>query len=174
MKLRKNARYDLATVTSMGVRITPLDRQPVEISHYYFMQSTSAESNVLNVSAFLGLRTLAMTRFVKDSAIAKFIQGDLRRRNIEYTGVEIEQGDPWGYRHQFNIADSGFGARGPRVLNDRAGEVGRSIVPEDFDLDKIFKAVHETGKHLLSFLPHPLRIPCCALLQLRRWQQKRV
>ncbi len=139
MKFRKNARYDLATVTSMGVRITPVDRQPVEISRYYFMQSTSAESNVLNVSAFLGLKTLVMTRFVKDSAIARFIQGDLRRRNIEYTGIEVEQGDPWGYRHQFNIADSGFGSRGPRVLNDRAGEVGRSIVPEDFDLEQIFK-----------------------------------
>ena len=139
MKLKKKAKYDLATVTSMGVRITPVDRQPVEISHNYFMQSTSAESNVLNVSSFLGLKTLVMTRFVKDNAIAKFIKGDLRRRNIEYTGVEVEQDNPWGYRHQFNIADSGYGLRGPRVQNDRAGEVGRTITPEDFDLEQIFK-----------------------------------
>ena len=139
MKFRKNAKYDLATVTSMGVRITPVDRQPVEISHNYYMQATSAESNVLNVSAFLGLNTLVMSKFVKDNAIAKFIKGELRRRNINYVGKEVEQDNPWGYRHQFNIADSGYGLRGPRVQNDRAGEVGRTIKTEDFDLNQIFK-----------------------------------
>ena len=46
--------------------------------------------------------------------------------------------DTRGYRHQFNIADSGFGARGPRVLNDRAGEVGRTLNVNDFDLEKLF------------------------------------
>ncbi len=53
-------------------------------------------------------------------------------------GIEVPQGDPWGYRHQFNIADSGFGSRGPRVLNDRAGEVGRTLNVKDFDLERIF------------------------------------
>ncbi len=53
-------------------------------------------------------------------------------------GREVPQGDPWGYRHQFNIADSGFGSRGPRVLNDRAGEVGRTLSVKDFDLERIF------------------------------------
>lgn len=43
-----------------------------------------------------------------------------------------------GYRHQFNIADSGFGMRGPRVHNDRAGEVGRTLDVKDFDLERIF------------------------------------
>ena len=52
--------------------------------------------------------------------------------------MEIAQGGPWGYRHQFNIADSGFGLRGPRVLNDRAGEVGRTIQASDFDMERIF------------------------------------
>jgi 2-dehydro-3-deoxygluconokinase len=37
-----------------------------------------------------------------------------------------------------NIADSGYGARGPRVQNDRAGEVGRTLNAKDFDLDRIF------------------------------------
>jgi 2-dehydro-3-deoxygluconokinase len=64
--------------------------------------------------------------------------------------VEVEQGDPWGYRHQFNIADSGFGGRGPRVHNDRAGEVGRTLNAKDFDLERIFgkegvQIVHLSG-----------------------------
>ena len=42
--------------------------------------------------------------------------------------VEVEQGGPWGYRHQFNVADSGFGLRAPRLWNDRAGEVGRCLL----------------------------------------------
>jgi len=137
--LRNDARYDLVTVSSMGVRITPADRQPVQTSHLYEMQSTSAETNVLNVSASLGKSTLVMTRFVEDSPIAAFLKAELRKRNIAYVGPDIPQGDPWGYRHQFNIADSGYGLRGPVVTNDRAGEVGRTIAPEDFDLEQIFR-----------------------------------
>ncbi|MCE1156756.1 MAG: PfkB family carbohydrate kinase, partial [Bacteroidales bacterium] len=72
------------------------------------------------------------------SPIAQFITNELRSRNMTYEGVEVAQGDPWGYRHQFNIADSGFGTRGPRVQNDRAGEVGRTLNVKDFDLDRIF------------------------------------
>ena len=138
MEFRKNCTYAMATVSSMGVRITPADRQPVHTSRMFEMQATSAETNVLNVAASLGAKTKVLTRFVKDSAIASFIKSELRRRGIDYEGKEIEQGDPWGYRHQFNIADSGFGLRGPRVLNDRAGEVGRTLSAEDFDLDRIF------------------------------------
>lgn len=130
--------YALITATSMGVRITPVNQQPVGIGNLYRMTSTSAESNVLNISASLGLKTLVLTRFVKDSPIAAFIKGDLRRRNIAYEGPEIEPDGPWGVRHQFNIADTGYGMRGPRVYNDRAGEVGRGIRPEDFDLERIF------------------------------------
>jgi 2-dehydro-3-deoxygluconokinase len=138
MELRKDARYDLVTLTSMGVRITPVERQPVHGSSLYEMQATSAESNVLNVSASLGLRTKALTKFVKGSPISQFNKGELRKRGIEFEGMEIEQGGPWGYRHQFNIADSGYGMRGPRVHNDRAGEVGRTLSPGDFDLERIF------------------------------------
>jgi 2-dehydro-3-deoxygluconokinase len=140
MKLREDAGVDLLTVTSMGIRITPADRGPVHTSRLYEMQATSAESNVLNVSASLGLSTKALTKFVAGSPIAQFIKGELRRRNIAYEGPDVEQGGPWGCRHQINIADSGYGPRGPRVWNDRAGEVGRTIAPEDYDLRRIFEA----------------------------------
>lgn len=132
-------KYDLITPTSMGVRLTPQDRQPVGITNTFTMHATSAESNVLNTSASLGLSAHVLTGFVKDSPIAAFIKGELRRRNITFEGPEIDQGGPWGYRHQFNLADAGFGVRGPRVHNDRAGEVGRTLKVEDFDVDRLFK-----------------------------------
>ncbi|MCL2699613.1 MAG: PfkB family carbohydrate kinase, partial [Defluviitaleaceae bacterium] len=86
----------------------------------------------------LGKPAKVLTCFVKDSPIAQFIKSDLRSRNLQYEGPEVEQGGPWGYRHQFNIADSGCGSRGPRVHNDRAGEVGHTLNVKDFDLDKLF------------------------------------
>lgn len=138
MKLKENCKYALVCPTSMGVRITPPVRQPVQTSRSYMMQATSAESNVLNISASLGLRTKVLTAFVKGSPIADFIKAELRFRNIEYEGPDVPQGGPWGYRHQFNIADSGFGMRGARVWNDRAGEVGRTLKAEDYDLDRLF------------------------------------
>ena len=131
-------RYAIACPTSMGVRITPEDRQSVHTSHLFRMQSTSAESNVLNIASSLGYECLVLTKFIEGSPISQFIQSDLRARNIRYEGACVPQGGPWGYRHQFNIADSGFGLRGPRVWNDRAGEVGRTLSIDEFDLDRIF------------------------------------
>jgi 2-dehydro-3-deoxygluconokinase len=122
----------------MGVRITPVNGQPVHSSDTFMMQATSAETNVLSISSLLGLPTKTLTTFVKGSPIAYFIKSNLRGRNIDFEGPEISQGSPWGYRHQFNIADSGYGSRGPRVHNDRAGEVGRTLNVKDFDLDRIF------------------------------------
>lgn len=150
MEFKENAKYALVVPTSMGVRITPQNRQPVHVSRLFTMQATSAESNVLGVSASLGLRTKVLTTFVKDSPIARFIKDDLSRRHIEYEGAEVDQGSPWGYRHQFNIADCGYGKRGPRVTNDRAGEVGRTLNVKDFDLKKLFgedgvKILHISG-----------------------------
>lgn len=138
LNIRKNYRYAIACPTSMGVRITPEDRMAVHNSNRFILQSTSAESNVLNVSSSLGKECLVLTKFVKGSPIAQYIKSELRGRNINYEGVEVEQGGPWGYRHQFNIADSGFGLRAPRVWNDRAGEVGRTLSADEFDLDRIF------------------------------------
>jgi 2-dehydro-3-deoxygluconokinase len=146
MELRKDSKYSLIVPTSMGVRITPINRQPVHTSKLFEMHTTSAETNVLNISASLGLPVKALTAFVKGSPIAEFIKSELRARNIEYEGMEITQDGPWGARHQFNIADSGFGPRGPRVHNDRAGEVGRMLDVSGFDLERIFK---EEGSKIL-------------------------
>lgn len=138
MQLKQDAKYAIVAPTSMGVRITPKDRQPAQVSHEYTMQATSAESNVLNVAASLGMNTKVLTSFVSGSPIAAFIKAELRARNIEFEGAEVPQGGPWGYRHQFNIADSGYGLRRPVVTNDRAGEVGRTLNVKNFDLEGLF------------------------------------
>jgi len=136
--LKQNCKYGLVIPTSMGVRITPTDFQPVHTAKNFMMQVTSAESNVGSISASLGRKVKVLTTFVKDSPIARLIKDDLASRHIDYEGKDVEQGGPWGYRHQFNIADVGWGPRGPRVHNDRAGEVGRTLKVSDFDLDRIF------------------------------------
>lgn len=138
MELKKDYKYSLVVATSMGLRITPINCQPVHCSNIFYMQATSAESNVASVSSFLGLPVKVLTTFVKGSPIARFIKDDLARRHMDYEEKEVEQGGPWGYRHQINIADSGYGSRGPRVYNDRTGEVGRTLNIKDFDLDRIF------------------------------------
>ena len=131
-------KYAIACPTSMGVRITPDARMSVHNSNHFYMQATSAESNVINIASSLGKQGLVLTKFVKGSPVAAFIKNQLRARNICYEGVEIEQEGPWGYRHQFNIADSGYGLRAPRVWNDRAGEVGRTLDIAEFDIPRIF------------------------------------
>jgi 2-dehydro-3-deoxygluconokinase len=139
MELKKNARWALVVPTSMGIRLTSATAgQPVQSGTGLVMQATSAESNVASISSYLGLPVKALTTFVKGSPVAAFIKSDLRARGIEFEGVDVEQGGPWGYRHQINIADSGYGSRGPRVWNDRAGEVGRTLDVKDFDLDRLF------------------------------------
>ena len=150
IELKKDCDYSLVVATSMGVRLTPLDRQPFHCSDRFVMQVTSAESNVASVSSFLGLPVKVLTTFVKDSPIARMIKDNLAGRRMDYEGVEVPQGGPWGYRHQFNLADSGAGSRGPRVQNDRAGEVGRTLNVADFDLERTFgdegvQIVHLSG-----------------------------
>lgn len=150
IELKKNCKYSLLVPTSMGVRITPVNGQPVHSSDTYTMYATSAETNVASIASYLGLPVKVLTTFVKGSPIAQFIKNNLKSRHMDYEGPEVEQGNPWGYRHQFNIADSGYGSRGPRVHNDRAGEVGRTLNVKDFDLEKIFgeegvQIVHLSG-----------------------------
>ncbi|HYH05037.1 MAG TPA: PfkB family carbohydrate kinase [Bacillota bacterium] len=150
MELRKDFAYSLVVPTSMGVRITPVNGQPVHSSNTFVMQATSAETNVASIASYLGLPVKVLTTFVQGSPIAQFIKNDLASRHMMYEGKEVPQGGPWGYRHQFNIADSGYGSRGPRVQNDRAGEVGRTLNVKDFDLDRIFgkegvQIVHLSG-----------------------------
>jgi len=150
IKLRDDYKYALLIPTSMGVRLTPVNGQPFHCSDTFKMQATSAESNVASVASFLGLPVKVLTAFVAGSPVARFIKDDLSRRHMDYEGPEVEQDNPWGYRHQFNLADSGYGSRGPRVQNDRAGEVGRILNVKDFDLDRIFgeegvQVVHLSG-----------------------------
>jgi 2-dehydro-3-deoxygluconokinase len=138
IELKKDHTYSLLVPTSMGIRITPLNGQPVQSSELFSLQATSAETNVASISSYLGLPVKVLTTFVKDSPVAQLIKNSLAGRHMSFEGKSVAQGGPWGYRHQFNIADSGFGSRGPRVLNDRAGEVGRTLNAKDFDLDRIF------------------------------------
>jgi len=145
-----DAKYALLVPTSMGLRITPDALQPVHCSDLFHLQATSAETNVASISSYLGLPVKVLTTFVQGSPFASFIKADLRRRGMDFEGPEVPQGGPWGYRHQINIADSGSGSRGPRVWNDRAGEVGRTLSVKDFDLERIFgsegvKIVHLSG-----------------------------
>ncbi len=148
--LKKNFKYSMIVPTSMGIRITPVNGQAVHSSNTFIMTTSSAESNVASVASYLGLPVKVLTAFVKDSPIARFIRDNLASRHMEVEGPAFEQGGPWGYRHQINIADSGLGSRGPRVYNDRAGEVGRSLNVKDFDLDRLFgtegvQIVHLSG-----------------------------
>lgn len=147
---KPNATFALLVPTSMGVRLTPVNGQPFHSSQTFTMQATSAESNVASIASFLGLTVKVLTNFVKGSPVSRFIQDDLARRHMTVEGPELDQDGPWGYRHQFNLADSGYGTRGPRVQNDRAGEVGRMLSAADFDLERIFgqegvEVVHLSG-----------------------------
>lgn len=172
LQLKKDYTYSLVVPTSMGVRITPAEGQPVHSSDTFKLQATSAETNVASIPAYLGLPVKVLTTFVKGSPIAQFIKSNLLSRHMTYEGPEVAQGGPWGYRHQFNIADSGFGARGPRVWNDRAGEVGRTLNVKDFDLERIFgkegvQIVHLSG--LIGALSPETSEFC---LQLARFAKK--
>lgn len=148
--LKRNARYGLVVATSMGARITPVERQPVHVASQFALHATSAETNAASITAALGVPTHVVTKFVAGSPIAELIRANLRARGMTYEGPEVPQGGAWGYRHQFNIADSGFGGRGPRVHNDRAGEVGRTMRTEEYDLERLFgkdgvQIVHLSG-----------------------------
>jgi 2-dehydro-3-deoxygluconokinase len=152
IQLKKDFSWSLLVPTSMGVRITPVNGQPVHSSDTFKMQATSAETNVASIPSYLGLPVKVLTTFVKDSPIAQLIKSNLAGRQMAYEGKDVPQGDPWGYRHQFNIADSGFGSRGPRVQNDRAGEVGRTLNVNDFDLERIFEKEGVQIMHLSGLI----------------------
>jgi len=152
LELKKNCRYAILTATSMGARLTPIDRQPMHCGSTLEIQVTSAESNVVSVSSYLGLPAKLLTKLVKGSPVARMIRDNLAHRHIDVEGPEVDQGGPWGYRHQFNLADSGFGPRGPQVSNDRAGEVGRTLSAEDFDLERIFGSEGVQIAHLSGLI----------------------
>ena len=152
LELRSGCDYALLVPTSAGVRLTAVRNQPMHCSDTFIMQATSAETNVASISSYLGLKVKVLTKFVKGSPIARFIKDNLASRHMDYEGKEVEQGGPWGHRHQFNLADSGSGSRGPRVHNDRAGEVGRLLSVKDFDLERIFGAEGVQVMHLSGLI----------------------
>lgn len=158
MQFREDATWSLVIPTSMGIRIIPESGQPVHTSDRYLMMATSAESNVASIPSHLGLPVKVLTNFVEGSPISAFIKANLRARGMAYEGPDLPQGDAWGYRHQFNIADSGYGNRGPRVWNDRSGEVGRALDICAFDTEKLFetegvKILHLSGL-VAALSPH--------------------
>src|SRR5205814_3937279 len=170
--LKPNCKYAMVVPTSMGMRLAPAFGQGVHHATNFMLQVSSAETNVASISSYLGLPVKVLTTFVKGSPLAQIIKDNLASRHMDYEGVEVPQGGPWGYRHQFNIADSGYGSRGPRVWNDRAGEVGRTLNVKDFDLDRIFgkegvQIVHLSG--LIGALS-PETVQFC--LELARTAQK--
>ncbi len=172
LTLKDKFTFSLLVPTSMGVRITPVNGQPVHGSDMFSMQATSAETNVASIPAYLGLPVKVLTTFVKGSPIAQLIKNNLASRHMSYEGKEVEQGDPWGYRHQFNIADSGFGSRGPRVHNDRAGEVGRTLNVKDFDLDRIFNKEGVQIIHLSGLIAALSKDTSTFCLELARFAKK--
>jgi len=172
LELKRDYKYSLIVPTSMGVRITPVNGQPVHSSDTFIMQATSAETNVASISSYLGLSVKVLTTFVKDSPIAKFIKSSLKDRNMDFEGKDVNQGGPWGYRHQFNIADSGFGSRGPRVHNDRSGEVGRTLNVKDFDLERIFSKDGVQIIHLSGLIAALSPETCNFCLELARAAKK--
>ena len=91
-ELRKNCTTSLLVPTSMGVRITPVNGQPVHCSDTFHMQATSAETNVVSVAAYLGLPVKVLTTFVKGSPIARFIKDNLASRHMTYEGFDVEHG----------------------------------------------------------------------------------
>ena len=61
--VKKEFTWSLLVPTSMGIRITPTNSQPVHCSELFFMQATSAETNVANIPASLGLPVKVLTTF---------------------------------------------------------------------------------------------------------------
>ena len=61
LQLRKDCKYSLIVASSMGVRITPVNSQPVHSSKLFEMHATSAETNVATISSSLGLPVKVLT-----------------------------------------------------------------------------------------------------------------
>ena len=117
-------KYALVVATSMGLRLTPVNSQPFHCSDMFKMQATSAESNVASVASYLGMPVKVLTAFVKGSPVSHFIKDNLKSRRMDFEGPEFDQGNPWGYRHQINMADSGCSLNYPnRVIIDASDRV---------------------------------------------------
>jgi len=83
MELKKDCRYALMVPTSTGVRITPVNNQPVYCSNTFIMQETNAESNVASVSSYLELPVKVLTALVKGNPVTRFIKVNLRSSGMD-------------------------------------------------------------------------------------------
>lgn len=164
----QTCKYALLVPTSMGLRLAPQDGQPVHTGGLLSLQATSAETNAASIASALGMRVKVLSAFVKGHPFAAYIKSNLRSRGMDVEGPEMEQGGPWGLRHQINIADSGSGPRGPRVWNDRAGEVGRLLRADDFDLQRIFEGEGVRIMHLSGLIAAIAPDFCLALTDYAR------
>ena len=151
IELKKDCTWSLIVPTSMGVRMTPANGQPVHISDTFHMQVTSAETNVASISSYLGLPVKVLTTFVKDSPIARMIKDNLSHNAIWLLKVKMwNRVAPGDTVISLILPTVDLVPVGPRVQNDRAGEVGRTLNVKDFDLDRIFgkegvQIVHLSG-----------------------------
>lgn len=148
--MNESPKYALLVPSSLGVRLTPCGGFPAHAATSFDLQVTSAETNAASVASFLGLPVKVLTALVESHPFSARIEADLRGRGMDVEAMVLPQGSPWGWRHQINIADSGSGLRGPRVWNDRAGEAGRALKADAFDLERIFgregvRMVHLSG-----------------------------
>jgi 2-dehydro-3-deoxygluconokinase len=73
----------------MDERITPANLQPVHSSDTFFMQATSAETNVASIASCLGLPVKVLTTFVQGSPVAQFIKNNLASRHMAFEGREV-------------------------------------------------------------------------------------
>ncbi len=138
LNIRNDAKYSILVPTSMGIRMTPTNDEPVGVAKTFRLHATSAETNVVSPASFLGKPGVVLTVLRENSPIGRHIETDLRARGVHIEAKRVTIDDPWGGRHQINFADAGCGARAPRVYNDRAGELAKDYLKvEDFDLPRI-------------------------------------
>lgn len=174
LKLKQGCRWQLLVPTSSGIRLTPASGQLFHQGGLFAMQATSAETNVASVASHLGMSVKVLTAFVAGSPVARFIRQDFLSRGMDVEGVEVPQGGPWGHRHQINMADGGFGPRGPRVWNDRAGEVGRTLDASEFDLERIFTREGVAVMHLSGLIAALAPDFCLSLAEVARENGTRI
>ena len=84
IQLKQNCKYAMLVPTSMGVRITPENGQPVHSSDSFTLYATSAETNVASISSYLGLPVKVLTTFVKGSPIAQIIKSNLKSQTYGF------------------------------------------------------------------------------------------
>ncbi|MEC9484763.1 MAG: sugar kinase [Candidatus Izemoplasma sp.] len=153
MKMKQDAYYDVVSLTSMGLRMSPNDGKLLHMANSFSIQVTSAESNVLTPLASLGLMVKVLTKFIKDNPMSHRIKQALRQRGILYDDNDIVQDSPWGLRHQINFVEPGVGRKPPVVFNDRANEVAKTLRIDDIDMADLFnhkgvKILHISGLFL--------------------------